>query len=187
MAVNGGNTLRRSLSPGPTRSSGGTREPTLRPVRRPRPPGARAVLRAVLVAALLVLAAGVLYTREPTSCPAPTGALPSDEPAPAGPVPGGPTPTRLALPPGLVGVPVRLAEPAALAVLRPGARVDLLAAPASGEAGGPTLLAPRALVLDVVGAGSTDGFPALYLALQPDQAHTTAGMPENTRFMIIVR
>ncbi|SCL61973.1 hypothetical protein GA0070603_3312 [Micromonospora chersina] len=96
--------------------------------------------------------------------------------------------TALPLPAGAVGVPVRLAEPAALAVLRPGARVDLLVVPAGGATGTATLLAPRALVLDVVGAaGAVDGSSALYLALRPEQAQRAVGLPEGSRFAVVVR
>ncbi|MFC0507888.1 flagellar biosynthesis protein FlgA [Micromonospora costi] len=93
----------------------------------------------------------------------------------------------LPLPAGSVGVPVRLAEPAALSVVRPGTRVDLLAAPPAGPPGEANLLASRALVLDVVGAGATDGSAALYLALQPEQAQRAVGQPEGSRFAIVVR
>ncbi|MFG1839026.1 flagellar biosynthesis protein FlgA [Micromonospora sp. NPDC049175] len=93
----------------------------------------------------------------------------------------------LPLPSGAVGVPVRLAEPAALAVVRPGARVDLLAAAPGGASTEAALLAPAALVLDVLGADTTDGSSALYLALRPDQAKRTVGLPEGTRFAIVVR
>ncbi|MEV1329120.1 flagellar biosynthesis protein FlgA [Micromonospora costi] len=96
---------------------------------------------------------------------------------------GGPLP----LPAGSVGVPVRLAEPAALSVVRPGARVDLLAAPPAGRSGEANLLASRALVLDVVGAGATDGSAALYLALRPEQAQRAVGQPEGSRFAVVVR
>ncbi|WP_406082628.1 hypothetical protein OHA01_20095 [Micromonospora zamorensis] len=67
----------------------------------------------------------------------------------------------LPLPSGAVGVPVRLAEPAALAVARPGTRVDLLAATPGGAGTEATLLAPAVLVLDVLGADATDGSSAL--------------------------
>ncbi|MDG4760206.1 MULTISPECIES: hypothetical protein [unclassified Micromonospora] len=85
-------------------------------------------------------------------------------------------------------MPVRLAEPAALAVVRPGAHVDLLAAPPGGAGSSEaTLLAPAALVLDVLGAGTTDGSAALYLALRPDQAQRAVGLPEGSRFAIVIR
>ncbi|MCZ7425904.1 flagellar biosynthesis protein FlgA [Micromonospora sp. WMMA1949] len=153
-------------------------EGTLRPVRWRGLPRRRTLLRVTLVAVLLGLAAAVLQT--PPSCP-PPGSSPAASAAasPSGGIP--------ALPAGAVGVPIRLAEPAALAVLRPGARVDLLVVPAGGTPD-PTLLAPRALVLDVVGAtGAVDGSSALYLALPPEQARRAVGLPEGSRFAVVVR
>ncbi|MDG4779071.1 hypothetical protein O7614_05345 [Micromonospora sp. WMMD961] len=82
-------------------------------------------------------------------------------------------------------MPVRLAEPAALAVARPGTRVDLLAATPERAGADATVLAPAALVLDVLDA--TDGSPALYLALRPEQAQRAVGLPEGTRFAVVVR
>ncbi|MFI5486660.1 hypothetical protein ACIBXA_14590 [Micromonospora echinaurantiaca] len=99
--------------------------------------------------------------------------------------PGG-RPAPLPLPSGAVGVPVRLAEPAALAVVRPGARVDLLALPPGADGSG-SLLASRALVLDVVGADALDAGSALYLALPPDQARRVVSQPEGSRFALLVR
>ncbi|WP_433316249.1 flagellar biosynthesis protein FlgA [Micromonospora chersina] len=190
-------------------------EASLRPVRWRGLPRGRTLLRVVLVAVLLGLAAAVLKT--PEGCPpggtaaaptAPTGGAPAGgAPAARGGAPGGGVQAggggpsgggvqtggdrraaALPLPAGAVGVPIRLAEPAALAVLRPGARVDLLVVPASGATGAATLLAPRALVLDVVGAaGAVDGSSALYLALRPEQAQRAVGLPEGSRFAVVVR
>ncbi|MFC8847293.1 MULTISPECIES: flagellar biosynthesis protein FlgA [unclassified Micromonospora] len=160
---------------------------SLRPMRRPRLPGRATLLRATLVAVLLGLAAAVLQT--PSGCLPPAGHRspgPAAPPTGATPGPGAP-PSALPLPDGAVGVPIRLAEPAALAVVRPGARVDLLAVPAGRQGGEADLLAPRALVLDVVGAGTTDGSSALYLALRPEQAQRAVGLPEGSRFAIVVR
>ncbi|WP_416901223.1 flagellar biosynthesis protein FlgA [Micromonospora echinospora] len=176
-------------------------ERSLRPVRWPGRPGAGPLLRAGLVATLLGLAAVVLYA--PPGCgPAPGGAPAATASAPTGPAPDDAPPVTadagtgeraddrpggaLPLPGGTVGVPVRLAEPAALAVVRPGSRVDLLALPAAGPAT-TVLLASRALVLDVVGAGDLDGSSALYLALAPPQAERVVGQPEGSRFAVIVR
>ncbi|MFI6825070.1 flagellar biosynthesis protein FlgA [Micromonospora sp. NPDC050187] len=177
-------------------------ERSLRPVRWRGRPGAGPLLRAGLVATLLGLAATVLYA--PPGCgPAPGAAPAGTASAPAGPAPASSAPTgpppaaadggagdraggALPLPGGTVGVPVRLAEPAALAVVRPGSRVDLLALPAAGPAT-TVLLASRALVLDVVGAGDLDGSSALYLALAPPQAERVVGQPEGSRFAVIVR
>lgn len=172
------------------------REPSLRPVRWPGPPRAATLLRAAVVAVLLTLAAGLLYAQESGPCPgaAASGAgAASATPAPAaarGPDPA--TPSRLGaplpIPHGLVGVPVRLAEPAALAVVRPGGRVDLLAVPATGsrpDPGQPSLVAPAALVLDVLATDGAAG--ALLLALAPDQARQAVALPDTTRFAVILR
>ncbi|MFI6760348.1 RcpC/CpaB family pilus assembly protein [Micromonospora sp. NPDC050417] len=144
---------------------------------------------------LLALAAGVLYLRQPPpTCPAAppspnpvvaerSSTGPGDSSAPAG--------ARLALPAGMVGVPVRLAEPAAVAVVRPGDRVDLLVVPRAGMASparATEVVAARALVLDVLGPQSAvDGSTALYLALPPEQAQRTVALPDGTRFAIMVR
>lgn len=92
------------------------------------------------------------------------------------------------LPAGTVGVPIRLTEPAALAVVRPGTRVDLLAAGTGSRPTGPTLVAARAVVLDVLTADAApDGTGALYLALTPGEAHRAIALPDDTRFAIMVR
>lgn len=52
--------------------------------------------------------------------------------------------------PGRAAVPVRLADPGVAGLLRPGERVDLMRADPQGDAPA-TLLAPRAVVLAVVG------------------------------------
>ncbi|GAA4572850.1 hypothetical protein GCM10023176_36610 [Micromonospora coerulea] len=166
-------------------------EGSLAPVRWRGLPRGGTLLRVALVAALLGLAAAVLGT--PSGCPpGTTPAAPGPSPS-AGPTVGpsaagpGSRGGALPLPDGAVGVPVRLAEPAALAVLRPGARVDLLVVPAGGAAGEAVLLAARALVLDVVGADTVDGSSALYLALRPEQAQRAVGLPEGSRFAVVVR
>ncbi|NES14194.1 flagellar biosynthesis protein FlgA [Micromonospora sp. PPF5-17] len=151
-------------------------------------PRGSTLLRLALVAVLLGLAAAVLST--PADCPPPGTGRAGPTATAAGPATPGPGRSggALPLPSGSVGVPVRLAEPAALAVLRPGARVDLLVVPAGAAAGKATLLAPRALVLDVVGAaGAVDGSSALYLALRPEQAQRTVGVPADSRFAVVVR
>jgi hypothetical protein len=96
---------------------------------------------------------------------------------PAGTV-GGPTGAvggsagPVGVPAGSVGVPVRLAEPTALRLLRPGDRVDLFRV---GEPGAP--VATAALVLEIAGVDDpTSG--GLLLALTPAEAArtvTTAG------------
>lgn len=160
-------------------------EESLRPVRWRGMPRKGTLLRAGLVAILLGLAAAVLQT--PSGCPPGAGPV-APTPTPSSTADAGaPQDSALPLPSGLVGVPVRLAEPAALAVLRPGARVDLLVVPAGGAAAEAVLLASRALVLDVVGAEAVDGSSALYLALRPDQAQHAVGLPEGSRFAVVVR
>jgi hypothetical protein len=181
----------------PVRIGPSRREATLRPARWPGRPRGSAVLRGSLVAGLLLLATGVLYARDsPEPCDGPPSSPRSSGPA-AEPgstvgspgVSGAPN-GAIGLPPGTVGVPVRITEPATLAVVRPGGRVDLLAVAAgtgSGRPAEPTLLAARALVLQVIGAGAADGASGLYLALPPEQAHRAIGLPEGARFAIIVR
>ncbi|NYF56762.1 flagellar biosynthesis protein FlgA [Micromonospora purpureochromogenes] len=118
----------------------------------------------------------------PGAGPSTEGGLPG-----AGPSTGGGRRRALPLPSGSVGVPVRLAEPAALAVLRPGARVDLLVVPAGRTPVEAALVASGALVLDVVGGDAADGSSAVYLALRPDQAQRAVGQPEGSRFAVVVR
>jgi hypothetical protein len=142
----------------------------------------------MLVAALLLTAAAALYTGEP-ACPppaasrAPTPAGGARTPDGPGPGPGESAPAlpapgdgRLVAPSGTVGVPVRLADPAALALVRPGDRVDLLV---SGRR--PTTLATDALVLAVA---LDEG--ALLLALGPAQARKTASAPPGAALSVIV-
>lgn len=100
----------------------------------------------------------------------------SERSGPERPTPGA-LDARLAAPPGTVGVPVRLADPAALALVRPGDRVDLLVAGRQ-----PGVHATDALVLAVA---LDEG--ALLLALGPAQARKTATAPPTTAFTIIVR
>jgi hypothetical protein len=138
----------------------------LDPVRGLRLPAGGTLLRAVIVAVLLVLAAALVYA-DPgpapvAACPAPTA-----------------EPDRLPVPAGLVGVPVVLADPAALAVVRAADRVDLYPAGTAGPA-----LATDALVLAAVG---TDPMPVLYLALPEAAALRVAGLDPGTQFRIIVR
>ncbi|MEV0809141.1 flagellar biosynthesis protein FlgA [Micromonospora sp. NPDC050200] len=190
---------------------------SLRPVRWLHRPGGGTLLRLGLVAALLGLAVVVLDSSGGCPTPVPSspgasaggataggtpataaagvgpaggpsaGSRSDDGPPGAGPSAGGGRPGALPLPNGAVGVPVRLAEPAALAVLRPGARVDLLVVPAGRAPAEAGLLAPGALVLDVLGGDATDGSSALYLALRPDQAQRAVGQPEGSRFAVVVR
>lgn len=220
----------------------------LDPAGRLRPPGRSTILRAALVAALLLAAATVGYrdlrtveTAGPPPGPVPGSAAegptaappatPSAAPAPAGedgidpatdPATGWPEgtdrwpgeggiwppgdgdawpgdpgtghtgsgsgsdsgsdhePVRLPVPEGMVGVAVPLAEPAMLAVLRPGDRVDLLSVPEGG--GEPLLVAGDAGVLAV---DPTD--PALLLSLTDDQARVVLSARPGTVLAVTVR
>jgi len=173
-------------------------EPRLDPVRWPRTVRRGTLVRGALVAVLLSTAAAVLYTGEPAArgCAEPLTAQPGPRPAsaPAPESPGGARSgdarprVRLPLPAGAVGVAVSLAEPVALAVVRPGDRVDLLTVPAAPEP--PVTLASAALVLATAG-GAVDDPPvapgALYLALTPEQAKHTVALQARVRFAVVVR
>jgi hypothetical protein len=124
----------------------------------------------------------------PDRMPAPDGvSAPDRVPAPdETPVP---VLDGMPVPDGAVGVPVPLAEPAVLAVVRPGTRVNLLAVPPARRPGAtvePVLLAERAPVLAVLRPAATDGSAAVYLALHPEQARRLIGMPPDARFAIAV-
>ncbi len=126
-----------------------------------RPPGRGTLVRVVVVAALLVTAVATLYARDPAPPRAGDAAPPATAAAPSAPSPsaarGGSSAARggrPVVPAGTVGVPVRLAEAAALAVVRPGDRVDLLAARPTG--GAAVTVAAGVLVLGVIGGGAAD-------------------------------
>lgn len=136
----------------------------LDPVGRLHLPRRSTMLRISLVAALLLTAAGVLYA-DPGSAEVPVAAPTAD-------------PDRLPIPDGLVGVPVRLAEPTALAVLRTGDRVDLLAVRDTA----PDRVAGGAAVLAVDHTAA-----AVLLALTPEAAAGVVSAPDATSFAVIVR
>lgn len=124
------------------------------------------MVRTGLVAVLLCLAAAALYAEPP---PPPPAAAANPSPAPtAAPV----------LPQGFVGVPIRLAEPAALAAVRPGDRVDVLTLP------GGVPVATAVLVL--VGAGDVE-VPVLLVALTETQAHSVVVAGPDARYGVVVR
>jgi hypothetical protein len=144
-----------------------------------RGPSRGSLLRLGTVAVLLITAAAVLWTR-PTSCDPVIITASSSAPAKPAVAPG----TAGAVPPGSVGVPVRLADPAALAVVRPGNRVDLLRL--EDDAGRRTTpVASGALVLDVTGKDDpvTGG---LLLALSPREAERAVAAP-GRGFAILIR
>jgi hypothetical protein len=150
-------------------------EPRLDPVRWRRP-SRGTLLRLATVAALLATAAAVSWSGSPppetcVSPPAPSAAASAAAP--------GQTP---AVPPGSVGVPVRLAEPTALTLVRPGDRVDLLSV---DQGGGTTAVAAAALVLGVTGADDpTAG--GLLVALDPGEARRAIAAPGRA-FAILIR
>jgi hypothetical protein len=166
------------------------------------------LMRTGAVAALLMVGAAAAWSRPPVCAPAPAAtAEPSTEaPSPgrdsaaatgsqgatpswpaagpaaagagAGPATGG---DRVAhpVPPGRIGVPVRLAEPTALALVHPGDRVDLLRADGTGA------VAVGAPVLDVSGADDpTTG--GLLLALRPGEAQSAVA-GQSRGFAVLIR
>jgi hypothetical protein len=81
---------------------------------------------------------------------------------------------RAAVPPGAVGVPLRLAEPTALQLIHPGDHVDVFRVPDRGES--PQAIATAALVVGVTGAEDpTAG--GLLVALRPAEARRTVIAP----------
>ena len=83
-------------------------------------------------------------------------------------------PRRPAVPAGSVGVPIRLAEPTALKLVRPGDHVDVFRVP--GTDGSPQAIATAALVLGVTGADDPSA-GGLLLALTPAEARRTVTTP----------
>jgi hypothetical protein len=91
--------------------------------------------------------------------------------------------TEGAVPEGSVGVPIRLADPTALSLVRPGNRVDLLRLDDTG--GHSTAVAVAALVLRVTGADDpTTG--GLLLALSPQEAQQ-AVITSRQGYAIVIR
>jgi hypothetical protein len=172
-----------------------------RPAFRLAPPRGATVVRATVAAtlvalALLLLSAGTPACRGaavdgtaaragPTGPGSAMGALGSGAlgsgalgsgVTPPGPAPPpGPVP-----PPGTVGVPLVVAVPTAAWALRPGDRVDILAAR--------TVLAEAVLVLAVRRADSAVGEGAeLYVAAPPEVGRRLAGAPPDVRLTTTVR
>lgn len=191
-------------------SPSGTAQPaTRRSTRRPhgdgrldpvrwRRPGRGMLIRLTAVAALLATAAAVSWSH-PQSCAPPTGAAAvSRAPtrpaaAPQSSVSENDTATVAptidqagspVMPSGSVGVPVRLADPTALALVRPGNHVDLLRL--NGEGGDTTAVATAALVLDVTGANDPTTGGGLLLALTPAEARQAVATPQHG-FAIVIR
>ena len=158
----------------------------LDPVRWRRP-GRVTLMRLTAVALLLATAAAVSWS-PPGSCVAPGGAPTVSasrsgvDAAPRGSVQPAAAPSG-GVPPGSVGVPIRLADPTALSLVRPGNRVDLLRPDDRG--GRAAAVADAALVLEVTGADDpTTG--GLLLALTPDEAERAVTTPERG-FAVLIR
>ena len=154
----------------------------LDPVRWRRP-GRGTTLRLIAVAVLLFTASAVLWL-EPTGCAPSTAQQDSGTaPEPSSAPPSDPSTVTRPIPPGSVGVPVRLADPTALTVVRPGNRVDLLRL--DGDQGRTTAVANAVLVLEVTGADdpATGG---LLLALGPAEAERAVAAA-GRGFAIVIR
>jgi hypothetical protein len=184
--------------PAPPRLRFKRAEPRLDPVRWRRP-GRGTLVRTGAVAALLTVGAAAAWSRPPGCAPAP-GAAPSATTRAAGAPRAGPEDAPVAgpdgvgtatgrstggdssghpVPPGRIGVPVRLAEPTALALVHPGDRVDLLRADGTGA------VAVGAPVLDVTGADDpTTG--GLLLALRPGEAESAVA-GQGRGFAVLIR
>jgi hypothetical protein len=153
-------------------------EGRLDPVRWRRP-GRGTLLRLAAVAALLVTAAAALWSHPQQACTSsaalapPSGASSGSPTGPSGPP---------AVPSGRVGVPIRLADPTALALVRPGNRVDLLRV---DEPADDATVAAAALVLEVTGADDpTTG--GLLLALTQPEAERAVTTPAHG-FAVLIR
>jgi hypothetical protein len=172
--------LGKALQPGHQTDSG---EGRLDPVRRRRP-SRGTLVRLTVVAALLTLAALVSWS-PPQACEPLAGTpavLRSASPASGGRSSAAP-PEAGAVPPGTVGVPVRLADPTALSLVKPGNRVDLLRL--DNTDGATTPVAASALVLTVTGAADpTTG--GLLLALSPAEADRAVATPGHG-FAVLIR
>jgi hypothetical protein len=186
--------------PAPPRLARRRTEPRLDPIRWRRP-GRGTLVRLIAVAVLLALGATASWSR-PQNCAAPGLAAASPHPpAPLGPARPALAPSAsacargngqvsrpcpehgLSVPRGTVGVPVRLAEPTALALVRAGDMVDLLRLDETGH--GSTPVAHAALVLGVTGADEpTAG--GLLLALRPAEAEKAVAA-EGRGFAVLIR
>ena len=184
--------------PAPPRPRVKRAEPRLDPVRWRRP-GRGVLMRMGAVAALLTVGAAAAWSRPPTCAPAPAvpsttarapgvaptgpdGASPAAGPGAVGTAAGRPAggdSSGHPVPPGRIGVPVRLAEPTALALVHAGDRVDLLRADGTGA------VAVGAPVLDVTGADDpTTG--GLLLALRPGEAESAVA-GQGRGFAVLIR
>lgn len=173
--------------------------------------GRRGWVRATCVGALVVTAAAILLLSRAdaarradpgapavpgrsTSVAPPAGgssteaAAPADDraagtPSAAGTAGDGCRVGEVAPPPGAVGFPLRLPDPAVLAVVHAGQRVDVLVRSDGGTAD--VVAADLAVLCSVGTAGEPDG--VLYLAVSPAQAAALAAIGPGARFSVTVR
>ncbi len=185
--------------PAPPRLARKRAEPRLDPIRWRRP-GRGTLVRLIAVAVLLILGAMVSWSRPQKCAPPPAVAASPRTPAPSGtacargsarfgrpcPKGGAAVPSGKGapvVPRGSVGVPVHLAEPTALTLVRPGDMVDLLSMDETGH--GATPVASAALVLGVTGADEpTVG--GLLLALRPAEAEKAVAA-QGRGFAVLIR
>jgi hypothetical protein len=152
----------------------------LDPVRWHRP-ARGTLLRLAAVAILLVTAAAVSWSPA-QPCARQTGAAAVPPPVTSAAAAPPSQATTPGVPSGSLGVPIRLADPTALTLVRPGNRVDLLRV---DEQGTPSAIAAAALVLKVTGATDpTAG--GLLLALTPAEAQRAVTTPAHG-FAIVIR
>ena len=159
-------------APGSSSRDGGRLDPV-----RWRSPARGLLLRLAAVAILLGTAALVSWS-PPASCDPPTYAVPAVSSGPPSAQPEAQT-----VPTGSLGVPVRLSDPAALALVEPGHRVDLLRV--DGSDGSTTPVAESALVLQVT-ARDDPTAGGLLLALSPTQAQHAVAAPGQS-FTVLIR
>ncbi|BCJ43016.1 hypothetical protein GCM10010168_02420 [Actinoplanes ianthinogenes] len=155
-------------------SRSGNRDERLDPIRL-RAPSRGTLLRLAAIVTLLGLAVA-LFRAQPAKSPCATPPAKATTPAKAT-ASGKPS-----IPDDTVGVPVRLADPTALALVHPGNRVDLLRLDDGGDT---TPIATAALVLDVTAADdpTTGGLLLALGAEQAAQAVATTGRG----FAILIR
>jgi hypothetical protein len=192
----------------PRRPGRGRPEARLDPIRWRRP-GRGALIRLAAIAALLVTAALISWSG-PETCASPAGqagraatatssgsatrpdettaqrgsdAVDSSEREEGSGTQAAGADGRAAVPTGTVGVPVRLAEPTALTLVRPGDHVDLLRV--ADDSHDTSAVAASALVLGVTGADDpTTG--GLLLALTPAEAAKAVAQPGGG-FAVLIR
>ncbi|MGW5875437.1 Flp pilus assembly protein CpaB [Nocardiopsis terrae] len=177
-------------------------------LRPPPEPSTDVLVAARDLDATAPLAEGDLTVRSLPDRSVPDGALAAEEP-PTGLAPNAPlrrgevlTDARLSDPParaygpGLVAVPVRVADPGAVGLLSPGSRVDVLAASGHDGPGGPPSRAGPAvevvgnrpvLAVPSEGDGGGERGALILVAATPEEARALAGHAATSRLSITIR